>query len=147
MTKEELNQLNDLKEEIKELEQELERLHQRKIESTFDKVKASYSGFPYIQGNATIYGYNVQAEHAKNQAIENKIKILAARQAKAKKEEEKIQNFINTVNESKIRRILEYRYVKGYTWGKIGELMHCDRTTAEKIISKYLAQAAEQKEK
>lgn len=143
MTKEELNQLNDLNAEIRDLEQQLARLNQRKIESTFDKVKSSHTDFPYIQGNATIYGHNEKAEKAKNKAVEAKIRLLAARKSKAEKEEAKIQAFINTVNESKVRRILEYKYVKGYTWGKIGELMHCDRTTAEKIVSKYLAEHKE----
>lgn len=138
MTKEELDQLDDLREEIKELERKVESLRQKKIEATYDKVKASYKDFPYIQGNATIYGYDTKMDEARYKEIERKLELIAARKSKVEKEEEKITRFINSVQESRVRRIMEYRYIEGYTWKKIGEIMHCDRTTAEKIVTRYL---------
>ena len=138
MTKEELNQLNDLKEEIKELEQKIKHLEQKKIGATYDKVKASYLDFPFIQGNATIYGFDSKSAEAREAAIENKIKILAARRRKAEKAEEKISNFINSVEDSRVRRIMEHRYIDGYKWEKIAKILHCDRTTPEKVVTKYL---------
>lgn len=140
MTKEELNQLNDLKEEIKELEQKIRYLAQKKIGATYDKVKASYSDFPYIQGNATIYGFDSKSADARDAAIENKIKILEARRRKAEKEEEKISKYINSVEDSRVRRIMEYRYIDGYKWDKIAKILHCDRTTPEKIVMKYIGE-------
>ena len=140
MTKEELNQLNDIKEEIKELEQKIRHLEQKKIGATCDKVKASYSDFPYIQGNATIYGFDSKSADARDAAIENKIRILEARRRKAEKTEEKISKFINSVEDSRVRRILEYRYIDGYKWEKIAKILHCDRTTPEKVITKYLSE-------
>lgn len=138
MTKEELEQLNDLKKEIKEIEKKIEQLNQKKIEATYDKVKSSYSEFPYIQGNTTIYGFDEKSYLAKENAIESKLRILSARKHKAEKEEEKISAFINTVDDSRTRRIMEYRYIDGYKWSVIAKIMHCDRTTPEKIVTKYL---------
>lgn len=138
LTKEELNQLNDLKQEIKEIEGKIEQLNNKKIEATYDKVKSSYSEFPYIQGNKTIYGFDEKSYEARENAIESKIKLLAARKKKAEIEEERISQFINSVEDSKIRRILEYRYIDGYKWNKIAKILNCDRTTPEKIVTKYL---------
>lgn len=33
---------------------------------------------------------------------------------------------------------MQYRYIDGYSWEKIGNVMHCDRTTAEKAVTRYL---------
>jgi DNA-directed RNA polymerase specialized sigma24 family protein len=34
--------------------------------------------------------------------------------------------------------MIEYRYVRGYTSEKVGRLMHCERSTVEKTIKRYL---------
>lgn len=138
MTKEQLEQLIDLRKEIKELESKLEDLSQRKIERTTDKVKASYKNFPYIQGSARITGFDTQAYEKNEQAIDKYIKLLTSRKRKAEKLELEITEYINTVEDSRIRRMLQYRYIEGYTWEKVSKVIHCDRTLPEKTISKYI---------
>ena len=49
-----------------------------------------------------------------------------------------ITEYINSVTDSRIRRIMQYRYVDGYTWYKISRVMYCDRTYPEKLVTKYL---------
>lgn len=49
-----------------------------------------------------------------------------------------ITEYINSVTDSRVRRIMQYRYVDGYTWYKISRVMYCDRTYPEKLVSKYL---------
>ena len=35
---------------------------------------------------------------------------------------------------------MQYKYVDGYSWDKIGNIMHFDRRTGERIVSRYLNQ-------
>ena len=132
MTKEELGQLIDLSKEIKELEHKIKVLSQRKGKESQDRVSASYNEFPYIKGHATVTGYIETAE------IDNIIYLLEQRRKKAAESERRITEYINTIDDSKIRRMMQYRYIEGCTLGEIGEYMHCDRTTVEKTITKYL---------
>ena len=64
--------------------------------------------------------------------------LLDDRRKKAAKEEKRLIQYINSIPESRIRRIMQFRYIDGFTWEKIGEIMHCDRTTVEKSITRYL---------
>lgn len=50
----------------------------------------------------------------------------------------KIENYIESVEDSEIRQIMRYRFLDLYDWYKIGELMHCDRTTASKKMRNYI---------
>lgn len=100
MTKEKLEQLIDLKKEIKEIEQ---------------KTKHESTGCP-----------------------SGSTELLEKRRHMAAGLEKEITAYINSVGSSRIRRIMQYRYVEGYTWNKIARIMHYDRTYPEKLISKYL---------
>lgn len=105
MTKEKLEQLIDLRKEIKEIEQRLNR----------DKCPL---------GNAEL--------------LEERVHMAAEL-------EREITAYINSVGDSRIRRIMQYRYADGYAWGKIARIMHYDRTYPEKLISKYLNKNVVQK--
>ena len=138
MTKEQLEQLTDLKQEIKELEGKIVELNSKKVDMVTDKVKSSGKYFPYIQGSACVSGYDMQAHDQKIISIDRCIDLIARRKRKAEKLEEEITEYINSIDNSRVRRIMQYRYVEGYTWGKISKIMHCDRTLPEKIISRYI---------
>lgn len=138
MTKKELEQLNDLKAEIQELERKILQLEQKKIDTAKDRVNASGNSFPYIQGHVTITGYDVEAEHRRDRAIESSIKLLQQRKEKAQETERNILEFINNVDDSRLRRIMQYRYVEGYKLNKIANIMHCDKSYPDKLITGYL---------
>lgn len=138
MTKKELEQLNDLKEEIKDLKKELNQLEIKKIESAKDRVNSSGKEFPYILGHTTITGYDVAAEYRKQRAIEKKENLIRNREIEAMEKENQILEFINTIEDSRIRRIIHYRYIDGYSTSKIANLLHCDRSYPDKLISSYL---------
>ena len=57
MTKEELDQLPDLRKEIKELEAKIARMETSKKQVLTDKVKASAREFPYNETHVKIQGY------------------------------------------------------------------------------------------
>lgn len=100
MTKEELEQLIDLRKEIKEIEQ---------------KIKNEKTGCP-----------------------SDNLELLKIREHMAAGLEKEITEYINTVRDSRIRRIMQYKYVDGYTWKKIANIMHYDRSYPEKAVTRYL---------
>lgn len=138
MTKKELEQLGDLKKEIEELEQNIRRIEQMDIETSPIKVTASGKSFPYTQGRVTVQGYNPKLADRRDRQLYEKRILLGDRKHKAAEEEKRLLAFINDIEESRIRRIMQYRYVDGYSWEKIGSIMHFDRRTGERIISRYL---------
>ncbi len=73
-------------------------------------------------------------------AFRNRLMMLKERKESAAREEQKLLQYINNVKESRIRRIMQYKYVDGYSWDKIGNIMHFDRRTGERIVSRYLNQ-------
>lgn len=100
MTKEKLEQLIDLRKEIKEIGQRI--------------------------------------KHESAECPSSNSELLKERVHMAAELERDITAYINSVEDSRIRRIMQYRYADGYAWGKIARIMHYDRTYPEKLIAKYL---------
>ena len=138
MTKEELNQLNDLKAEIRELEQKIIALKQKEIGRVQDKVKSSSKNFPYIQGSTTIEGFDRKGEERRDDLLYTKKMLLISRKTKAEQEEIRLTQYINNIPDSRIRRIMQYKYVEGYSWQHIANIMHYDKSYPEKLITRYL---------
>lgn len=138
MTKEELNQLNDLREEIRELGLKIADLNNRGSRIVTDRVTASSHEFPYIQTSVKITGYDYSLDKRTRKQIQKKTILLRQRKEEAEELEARITEFINGVEKSEIRRIMEYKYIEGKTWEEIGKIFHCDRTTAEKKVAAYL---------
>jgi len=137
VTKEELSQLGDLRKEIRELREKIAYLSKKGTRIVSDKVQASSKEFPYIETSVKISGIEYLDEKARKQKTEREI-LLAIRLRQAIVKEAEITAFINSVEDSGVRRLLEFRYIDGLTWEEIGRIDHCDRTTAEKKVSKYL---------
>lgn len=68
----------------------------------------------------------------------NNIELLSERMKMAAELENEITEYINTVSDSRVRRIMQYKYVDGYTWQKIANIMHYDKSYPEKAITRYL---------
>lgn len=144
MTKEELSQLRDLRQEITELEAKIVDLKSKSSRIISDKVKASSKDFPYTEISLEIEGYDYVMDAKSKRQIQMKQELLRQRKEQAEELELRITQYINSIKESKIRRMMEYKYIEGYTWEKIGQIFHCDRTTAEKSVSKYLRECSEE---
>ncbi len=57
---------------------------------------------------------------------------------------EELQDFINTIDDSTLRRIFTLRYIGGHTWKRIAFLMHyTDESSVRKMHDRYLARRAE----
>jgi hypothetical protein len=122
MTEKELSRYYYLKREIKDLEDRLKELGVGLSAINLDKELSSGS-----------------SEHT---SIQEKIAIIKEKWINARlsalEEYLKIENYIETVEEVEIRQIMRYRFLDLYDWYKIGEVLHCDRTTVSKKLRKYL---------
>lgn len=143
MTKERLEQLISLRAEIKELNREIAAIRSRNNEIVTDKVQASSHEFPYTQVNITIRGLDTKGAKKRRAAIYKKQIMLEKRMVEAQILEADISEFINSIHNSEIRRIFHGRYELGMTWEQVGNALHCDRTTVEKKVSKYLREHGE----
>lgn len=146
MTKEELGQLLDLRKEIKELDAKVERLQGQRVGKVTDRVHASMKEFPYCYTTKTITGVDQKESKKRRRALTDSEVLLLRRRQQAVKEEYKISKFIESIEESKIRRIVALRYEEGYSWEKVAKIMNCDRTYPEKMLTKYLRERKEEKQ-
>lgn len=138
MTKEKLKQLTDLRAEIKDTERRIEALRSQEAHTARDRVKASGREWPYIGGHATVTGRDEKDESKKTRSLRQQKEALERKREKAEELKAELEEYICGIDDSRVRRMIEYRYVDGYTSDRVGELMHCDRTTVEKAITKYL---------
>jgi DNA-directed RNA polymerase specialized sigma24 family protein len=70
--------------------------------------------------------------------VERLSRTLEKRQEEADGLRAELEEYIGTIDDSRIRLMIEYRYIDGYSSRRVGELMNCDRSTVEKAISKYI---------
>lgn len=66
------------------------------------------------------------------------IELLERRKYMAAQREKEITEYINSIIDSRVRRIMQFKYVEGYTWEKIANIMHYDKSYPEKVITRYL---------
>lgn len=140
-----MEQLISLRAEIRDLKAEIQTIRERNKEVVQDKVQASSKDWPYIQGSRVIRGLDSKGAKKRNEAIRRKLAMMQARENMAVDLELRITEYINSIQNSEIRRIFEMRYVKGKNWEEIGRILNCDRTTAEKKVAKYLREHPEEK--
>ena len=73
--------------------------------------------------------------------------LLLKRRQQAVDAEFKISQYIKSINDSRIRRIISLRYEEGLSWDKVAAAMNCDRTYPEKLLTKYLKEHPEKKKR
>lgn len=114
MTKELLEQYPDICRELEDVER---KLHQ----PVSDTVSGSGNEFPFTQHTITIHG------------VQPKL-IKQRDHLQAQKEE--IERFMQNLPNSKLRRIVDYRVVKGMSWEQVAAKMG-HRETAWGVKSRY----------
>ncbi|MHB9947479.1 hypothetical protein CF055_00045 [Clostridium botulinum] len=114
-----LKQYNDLKVEISELENRIERLENKKIKIKQDSVKGSSNVFPYTERKFTIEGYNYPEADKKEERLIKLNNLLSKRKNKCEDMKLQIEEFINTIPDSKTRRVFQYRYIDNLSWQAI----------------------------
>lgn len=105
MTIERLEQYAALKREIKSLERRITKA-QASGGGVTDTVTASMKNFPYIQRPIKIVGSKAAGL---TRTLENRLDRL-------ERETEEVESWLDSVGDSEMRQIIQYRYVDGLTW-------------------------------
>lgn len=105
MNVENLNRYQKLDGEIELLNEEIAELSNN---HTMDVVKSSYSEFPFTEHSQKIYG--------NNDSTLNKIVKKQKERAELEALKTEIEQFVDGISDNTIRKILKYRYIKGYSW-------------------------------
>ena len=138
MTKEKLEQLTNLRAEIKQLQREIKTIKEQKVYVVKDKVQGSSKEWPYTLGNKVIVGIDVKEENVRELRIIKRSELLARRLQSAEELELEITAFINSIPDSTTRRIFSLRYEQGKTWCEVGKNMGMDHSTVMRKCEKYL---------
>ena len=105
MTKEYLVQYCELQDEIKKLEERIEKIH-KQSEMVSDVVQNGY------KRHAVVYGYDLKRKH-KLDALEA---TLQERHDMLLDMQNEIETWINSISDSDIRQIIEHRYIDNMNW-------------------------------
>lgn len=119
-----LEQYIDLKLEIEELEQKIVKLQERlerinKEGNVKDAVKGGDGGIQTFH----IDGFPVAEEDEVKYLLRKRIRILKERQDEARELVVSVEKYLNTLDDSRMRRMITYRYIDGYPWWKVAERM------------------------
>lgn len=117
--KENLLQLCDIRKEIKELENKIDKLELKTQEIVSDSVDNTTKIFPIIRTRLKIKGLDQESQKKLEYyrtVLENRYDALLDVQIKT-------EEFINNLPTSRLRRIFTYRYIDQLTWIKIAHLI------------------------
>lgn len=107
MTKKELSQLYYLKKEIRQLEQRI-----RELETAVTSCTSKITGLPQGPGiNDKIGNYAAQIADLKS--------LLDLNLKKCFYELNRLDRYIQSVDDPLLRQIMTYRFINGYSWSKI----------------------------
>ena len=103
--------------------------------------------FPYVRTTKTITGVDNKGSRKRRRELTESEILLLKRRQQAVDAEYKISQYIKSINDSRIRRIISLRYEEGLSWDKVAAAMNCDRTYPEKLLTKYLKEHPEKKKR
>lgn len=130
LTKEQLSQYHCLKREIKLLSERLSSLD----DEVTDTVIGSNSSFPFQKMHITIRGKETQTDYTT--ALK---KLLTQRLNKSIESLYKIESFISTIEDDRVRYVFTRRYIDKASWKRISaEMGSNDESYARKIHDRYI---------
>lgn len=120
MDSKKLEQFREKKREVRMLEGKLESMKERCEETISDVVQASSREFPYIRQSVRITGKDMTARKRMLVVKERLIK----RKRELEEDIEEIERFIDIIEDSAIRQIIELRYIEGRKWRDISNELY-----------------------
>ncbi len=116
MTKEFLDNIENINNEIKDLEKRLIKIKNKECTVIKDSVKGSSTNYPYTKHSIQIEG----VELPKNKHLKRKYeKMIKSKKYKLEKLKVQLEYELNYVTDSTIRDIIRYKYNDGMTWLQI----------------------------
>jgi predicted RNase H-like nuclease (RuvC/YqgF family) len=140
LTKEILVQYADIEQEVKELQLDIQKLeHELKRldnEPESDCVKSSAKEFPYVCHTVMIRGINFTQKGKVYATLEKKLKMQQSKCDELLEVFTEAEEFIELVDNSRMRRILRYRYIDKLSWVQVAVRMG-GNTTDESVRKEH----------
>lgn len=119
-----LSQYSDLQKECEEVREKIEKLEKQieKIESegcVVDKVRGGNGGLQSFK----IEGFPYPEYSRKKTLLFARKAILSELEMELLESLNKVEEFLNSINDSHIRRIVNLRVVEGLSWNKVADRM------------------------
>ncbi len=126
MTEKELKQVYWLKKEIKQIDNELQKLENMSLTKS-----PILTGLPFGNNKSdSVANYSCDIADLKAELKEKRQKYID--------NATKIEKFINNIEDSEIRQIFRFRNINGLSWDDIAGEMYMDRRTVSRKYYKYL---------
>ncbi|MEA5059365.1 MAG: hypothetical protein VB049_04935 [Candidatus Pelethousia sp.] len=136
MTLDRLKQYRDQKKELRRLEKNIAAACDKMPSAAPGLVKASWREHPYIEGHMSVYGIDVKQEEIRRR----RIALMEHRQKKLYAECLEIEEWIAGLTDSRLRQIIELRFLKGHEWRKVAKAVYGApgyEDAARKIVARY----------
>jgi DNA-directed RNA polymerase specialized sigma subunit len=137
MTKEELSKLRSIQKEIELIKRELDSITE---EYVTDKVTGSMTEHPYIFTSFKISGYDSGGYSSKVMRLERKLKCKLD---ELMDERERLEEYIESIDNATVRMILRLRYVNGLGWNQIGNELGYSERQCRRIYKKFIERMEE----
>lgn len=139
ISKEILIQYSDLQEEVKEVRERIERTESQieKIEkegNVIDTVSGGSGGIQHFK----IEGFPYPEYSRKKTLLYARKATLVSLELELLETLNQVEEFIASVNNSEMRRILTMRFIDNKNFEQIGKILGYDRTSISKKIDKFL---------
>ena len=124
-----LQEYIDACELIKETEQDIKRLNQKKKTVVQDKVKGSMHDFPYAARHFKVQSTSYTCQD--DDKLWREEKLLAKRKENAEKIKLQVEEWMLTIP-ARMQRIVRYRYLEGMSWQQVAAKMG-QKATADSV--------------
>ncbi len=131
MTRERLEAYRSNRDEIKELKYKLDHLGEGDSLIGSDVILDYRKGYPMPQA---VVGYDYELEWKRRKRYENQI-------AKLQVEQDRIEEWVFGIRDSRARRIFQLCYLEGLTQEKAGRKLHMDQSGISRKIDQFLKNA------
>lgn len=141
MEKNVLKQYISLKKEIEDINIRIQKLQAKlkainEMGNVKDAVKGGAGGLQTFH----VEGFPVAEEDETKYLLQKNIRILEERKAKAAELVVEVESYINTIDDSRMRRMITYRYIDNMPWLKVAKKMGREYTeeSCRKQIERFL---------
>lgn len=126
--REELLQLYDIRKEIKDLENRINKLELKSKQVISDSVESTTKAFPFMMTHERIEGINIKV----SKTLEKYKTLLEDRYDKLLEIQLNVETFIDNIPTSRLRRIFTMRYIDQLSWDDIASAIS-PRATADSV--------------
>lgn len=134
MTEKELKEYQSLCQEIRSLDERIQKEQGKEIAIVAGKVKASMPEFPYAEIRVGVQMENPEQAEASREILQ----IYQERKAQAEKKKLEIEKYIGNIGDSHLRLIFQYRYIDGMKQREVAKRLHIDQSRVSRKILEYL---------